>query len=70
MISPIGTLIQSVQSTLSEAANIAGRIAQASQADLAREIPSQMLNRRMFSAQLNTLKTQDEMLGELVDLIG
>ncbi len=41
-----------------------------SNVDLAEEIPDLMVTRRAYQANLKTIKTQDEMLGALLDTIG
>ncbi len=41
-----------------------------SNVDLAEEIPDLMVTRRAYQANLKTIKTQDEMLGSLLDTIG
>ncbi len=41
-----------------------------SNVDLATEITGQMIDAASVKANINTIKTQDEMLGEIVDLKG
>ena len=41
-----------------------------SNVDLAEEIPDLMMSKRAYQANLKSLKTQDEMLGSLLDTIG
>ena len=41
-----------------------------SNVDLTEEIPSLMVTKRAYEANLKTIKTQDEMLGSLLDTIG
>lgn len=39
-----------------------------SNVELAEELPGLMLSRRMFQANLKTIRTEDEMLGSLLDI--
>ncbi len=41
-----------------------------SNVDLAREIPEMSLSQRGYEANIKALKTQDEMIGTLLDMIG
>lgn len=41
-----------------------------SNVDLAEEIPDLMITKRAYQANLKSIKTQDEMLGSLLDTIG
>ncbi len=41
-----------------------------SNVDLAEELPQMMIDRRAFQANIKTIKTQDEMLGSLLDIKG
>ena len=43
---------------------------EASNVDLAEEIPDLMVTKRAYQANLKTIETQDEMLGSLLDIIG
>ena len=43
---------------------------EASNVDLAEELPDLMMTKRAYQANLKTIETQDEMLGSLLDIIG
>jgi flagellar basal-body rod protein FlgC len=52
------------------AQNIGGGTVELSNVELVREIPNLIESTRGFELNLKTLQTQDEMLGELLDLLG
>ena len=41
-----------------------------SNVDLTEEIPDLMMTKRAYQANLKTIKTQDDMLGSLLDIVG
>ena len=43
---------------------------ESSNVDLAEEIPGTILTQRGYEANLTTIKTQDEMFGNIIDMIG
>jgi len=57
--------IQSYQSMMNRSAN---NIATDTNADLAKEIPTQMVAQSATKANVSAIKTQDEMLGSLLDI--
>lgn len=54
-----GSLIQEADGTMRESSNV----------DLSREIPQMMIGRRGYEANLKALKTQDEMVKSVLDII-
>lgn len=55
-----GTLFQETDGTFLESSNV----------EIAREIPRMSLSQRGYEANLKALKTQDELIGTLLDMIG
>jgi flagellar hook protein FlgE len=47
-----------------------GSLRELSNVELAREFPAMMISRRGYQANINALKTQDEMIGTLLDMVG
>jgi flagellar hook protein FlgE len=50
------------------AGNIANMNTQGSTTDLAKEIPNQIVAQNVNSANVSAIKTQDQMLGSLLDI--
>ena len=55
-----GPVIQETDSTLRELSNV----------ELAQEFPRMMISQRGYEANISVLKTQDDMIGTLLDMIG
>lgn len=55
-----GSLIQETDGTLRELSNV----------ELAEEFPQMMISRRGYEANIKALKTQNEMIGSILDILG
>ena len=69
MISAIGSAMSGMASAIDRFDRASARIAQLEPTDLVHDRVEQIASRRMFEANLATVRTADDMIGSLIDVL-